>query len=179
MRNQNTHGKVSNPRRNILKWIWAGLGLVALYELCTIVFSFFRPKTQTPEKNEDKTTWVDAGPIDFFKPESVTTFVNGRFYLVQLKNGGILAMSSQCTHLGCSIPWNRELNKFICPCHASEFDITGKVLGAPAPRALDLYKVRITHDRVWVDTSTPIKRNSFSKGQLVFPENIHIEGKGS
>ena len=32
---------------------------------------------------------------------------------------------------------------FPCPCHASVFDMTGNVQGPPAPRALDLFPVRI------------------------------------
>lgn len=37
---------------------------------------------------------------------------------------GIVAV---CTHLGCVVPWNKAENKFICPCHGSQYDATGKV----------------------------------------------------
>src|SRR5690242_8348736 len=47
---------------------------------------------------------------------------------------GIYAVSSVCTHLGCSVAKSPE--GFACPCHGSRFDQSGKVVGGPAPRAL-------------------------------------------
>jgi Rieske Fe-S protein len=61
-------------------------------------------------------------------------------------------------------------NKFMCPCHASAFNITGNVISAPAPRPLDIYPVTIENDIVKVDTSKPIKRSEFSSDQVVYPE---------
>ena len=34
-------------------------------------------------------------------------------------------LNAVCTHLGCVVPWNKAENKFICPCHASQYDETG------------------------------------------------------
>jgi len=42
-----------------------------------------------------------------------------------LRNYGINAV---CTHLGCVVPWNASENKFMCPCHGSQYDETGKVV---------------------------------------------------
>lgn len=38
-----------------------------------------------------------------------------------------------CTHLGCVVPWNAAENKFICPCHGSQYDNQGRVVRGPAP----------------------------------------------
>ena len=77
-------------------------------------------------------------------------------------------MSRQCTHLGCTVPWDDEQKKFICPCHASAFDITGDVLSAPATRALDLFTVDIENNMVRVDTGKRIKRSQFRPEQVVY-----------
>ena len=58
-------------------------------------------------------------------------------------------------------------DRFVCPCHASTFDITGDVLSPPAPRPLDIFPVRIENDIVKVDTSGPVKRQGFSESQVV------------
>ena len=42
----------------------------------------------------------------------------------KIQDYGIVAV---CTHLGCVVPWNKAENKFICPCHGSQYDATGKV----------------------------------------------------
>ena len=52
------------------------------------------------------------------------------------KNGGFLAMSRTCTHLGCTVPWVEDEGRFVCPCHSSVFDINGDVVDPPAFQAL-------------------------------------------
>jgi cytochrome b6-f complex iron-sulfur subunit len=107
-----------------------------------------------------------------FVVDTVTAFKRGRFYLCRLEDGGFLALSRTCTHLGCTVPWVAEDKKFACPCHASSFDITGNVISAPASRALDIYRVMIENKVVKVDTSTMIKRSSFKPDQVVYPQKI-------
>ena len=51
--------------------------------------------------------------------------------------GGLHAVSAKCTHLGCAVHWNSAERSWDCPCHASRFDIEGKVLHGPAPEPLE------------------------------------------
>jgi len=105
--------------------------------------------------------------VDRFEPGSVTAFPEGRFYLTRLADGGFLALHRECTHLGCTVPWVAAEDRFVCPCHASSFDITGDVLSPPAPRPLDIFPVRIENAIVKVDISKIIKRQSFVSSQVV------------
>ena len=54
------------------------------------------------------------------------------------------AINAVCTHLGCVVPWNRAANKYMCPCHGSQYDDTGKVIRGPAPLSLALAHVEIS-----------------------------------
>jgi len=56
------------------------------------------------------------------------------------------AINAVCTHLGCVVPWNRAANKYMCPCHGSQYDSTGKVIRGPAPLSLALAHVVIGDD---------------------------------
>jgi cytochrome b6-f complex iron-sulfur subunit len=56
------------------------------------------------------------------------------------------AINAVCTHLGCVVPWNRAANKYMCPCHGSQYDATGKVVRGPAPLSLALAHVVNTGD---------------------------------
>ena len=156
-------------RRSFLTKLWIVLGFVALAEFIAVAVAFLRPGKSKALQDSDDTVIV-GGAVDKFLPNSVTAFVRGRFYLARLEDGGFLALSRKCTHLGCTLPWVEKENKFICPCHASTFDITGKVISAPAPRALDIYPVIIENSIVKVDTGKPIKRNEFSSEQVVYPK---------
>ncbi|MFW6359111.1 MAG: cytochrome b6-f complex iron-sulfur subunit [Chroococcales cyanobacterium] len=55
-------------------------------------------------------------------------------------------LNAVCTHLGCVVPWNASENKFICPCHGSQYDKTGKVVRGPAPLSLALVHADVTED---------------------------------
>jgi len=52
-------------------------------------------------------------------------------------------LNAVCTHLGCVVPWNAGENKFICPCHGSQYNSEGKVVRGPAPLSLALVHVEV------------------------------------
>jgi cytochrome b6-f complex iron-sulfur subunit len=153
-------------RRSFLKRAWAWIGTIAALEFAAITFNMFSPGKKRTVSNPAfiKT----AGLVDEIVPGTVLPFKNGQFYLVRYADGGFLALSLICTHLGCSINWNSEKDQFMCPCHASAFDNKGNVISPPAPRALDTYKVIIQDGEVKVDTSRKIRRKKFEKSDLVY-----------
>ena len=65
-------------------------------------------------------------------------------------------INAVCTHLGCVVPWNSGENKFICPCHGSQYDNTGKVVRGPAPLSLALVHANVQDDKIsftpWTET---------------------------
>ncbi len=154
-------------RRSFLNIFWVILGGVALVEFVAVAFAFLRPR-KLKARGEDTDSIIAAGAVERFAPNSVTAFVRGKFYLARLEDGGFLALSRTCTHLGCSVPWVEKEMKFACPCHGSAFDITGNVIEAPAPRALDIYPISIENKIVKVDTSTPIRRHTFHIDQVAY-----------
>jgi cytochrome b6-f complex iron-sulfur subunit len=151
------------PRRSFLRLAWLGVGAAALGEAAWIVASFLKPR---PKAVPNAGSLVVAGPMESFAPGSVTAFPAGRFYLVRLADGGFLALHRQCTHLGCSVPWDEASGRFACPCHASLFDLRGDVLAPPAPRPLDLFAIRIENGIVKVDVSAAIRRSAFDASQV-------------
>jgi len=157
-------------RRGFLNILWTALGLGALAEFLWLAFSFLWPAK--PGGESQANTVVRVGSLASFEPGTVTAFQKGEFYLVRLDDGGLIALSCKCTHLGCTVPWVEKEKKFLCPCHASAFDSTGNVISAPAPRALDIFPVSIENNIVKVDTGKRIKRNGFEPKQVVYPPKI-------
>ena len=154
---------MTTPRRNFLMWLWTGLGLAALGEFLWIGIGFLKPRARADATDD----LVVCGSVDDFEPGTVTAFPAGKFYLARLEDGGFLALHRECTHLGCTVPWNRAENRFVCPCHASTFDLAGRVSGPPAPRPLDLLQVRIENGIVKVDPSRRSRRSEFRVEQVV------------
>ena len=152
-------------RRGFLKLVgWAGLGTLAAGELTYASLRFIAPRTAAGEFGGVFT----VGAVDDFPPGSVTPYTEGRFFLVRLEDGGFLALYRSCTHLGCAVPWDAEKGRFVCPCHGSEFEADGAVINSPAPRPLDLFRVKIEGGQVMVDTGDKIRRDDASDTQAVF-----------
>jgi cytochrome b6-f complex iron-sulfur subunit len=66
-------------------------------------------------------------------------------------------INAVCTHLGCVVPWNASEDKFICPCHGSQYNAEGKVVRGPAPLSLALVHTTVDDsDKVvftqWTET---------------------------
>jgi cytochrome b6-f complex iron-sulfur subunit len=156
-------------RRSFLSRIWVLLGVVALAELIAGGISFF-VSGRKHETGNPGAKPIEAGKIADFLPGTVTLVQAGNCYISRLADGGMLAISRKCTHLGCAVPWIAERKQFECPCHASIFDNTGNVIQSPAPRALDLYPISFEHDTITIDISRPIRRKGFSADQLSLPE---------
>ncbi len=146
-------------RRGFLGKLWLLLGGILLAECVWVIITFLRPRKRRGGAEEETTLFI-AGPVERFAVRSVTPFPSGKFYLVRLADGGFLALSRKCTHLGCTVLWEEEEERFVCPCHASIFNIEGDVLSAPAPRALDRYAVRIDNEIVKVDAGSPMTTRS-------------------
>ena len=81
---------------------------------------------------------------------------------------GMYALSTVCTHLGCTPNWLEGEQKFKCPCHGSGFYWTGINFEGPAPRPLERYRILLAPDgQVYVDKE---KKFQQEKGQWADPE---------
>jgi Rieske Fe-S protein len=110
------------------------------------------------------TGWIDAGDISQLTPGTPLelTFQESRIdgwrpetekktaWVVKTSDNKVLAFGPQCTHLACAYHWEMSQNKFLCPCHGSEFAIDGKVLMGPAARPLDQYQTKIENNRLQI-----------------------------
>jgi len=155
---------VEPGRRRFFGWLWAMIGLAAVAEFCWVGVSFLLARKARSAKAAGARI-VTAGAVDAFSPDTVTAIPSGQFFLARLPDGGFLALSRTCTHLGCSIHWDAEKSRFQCPCHGSSFNLAGEVVSAPAPRPLDCYPVRIENGLVKVDVAAPRRRDRFEPDQ--------------
>jgi cytochrome b6-f complex iron-sulfur subunit len=154
-------------RREFFSKLWRILGLVALGELTIFTVGMLRPGRKSLKDNPASNIKV-AGSVEDFAVNSVTADRINKYFLVRSGDGGFLALSLTCSHLGCSVLWEESKNQFVCPCHSSAFDRLGNVVNSPAPRALDYYPVLIEAGKVKVDLSQKRKRKKFEKDQLTY-----------
>jgi len=94
-----------------------------------------------PESNPK----VKIGPPEAFARGSKTHLADLGLWIFRDDDGGIYAISSVCTHLGCIVQQQKD-GQFLCPCHGSVFTGDGKVAAGPAPGPLNWIEMSVAPD---------------------------------
>jgi Rieske Fe-S protein len=108
--------------------------------------------------------WVDFGKADKLTPDDFSMLS----YEFMVKDGwqdlpqrgfvwaksddkaGVKIFSSTCSHLACSVIWNKEKGMFLCPCHSGLFDPNGQPAGGPPKKPLTLLPNKIEEGKLMV-----------------------------
>ncbi len=69
----------------------------------------------------------------------IVNMMEEKFGVYRDPDGLLHIVGAQCTHLKCTIAWNRDEKSWDCPCHGSRFTYDGKVMNGPANFDLHTY----------------------------------------
>jgi glycine/D-amino acid oxidase-like deaminating enzyme/nitrite reductase/ring-hydroxylating ferredoxin subunit len=69
----------------------------------------------------------------------IVDLMGGKFGVYRDEKGLLNIVSAECTHLKCTLAWNRDELSWDCPCHGSRFTYEGKVINGPANSDLSAY----------------------------------------
>jgi cytochrome b6-f complex iron-sulfur subunit len=150
-------------------WLALTASLVGMV-LGTVRFLFPNVLSEPP-------TSFKAGDVSNFEENVVTDrFKDLNSWVVRARDDRgrdtIYALSTTCTHLGCTPNWLEAEKKFKCPCHGSGFKISGVNFEGPAPRPLERWAVRKTDDnQILVDKSKKFQKEL---GQWDDPESFIV-----
>ncbi|TFH66072.1 MAG: ubiquinol-cytochrome c reductase iron-sulfur subunit [Candidatus Zixiibacteriota bacterium] len=135
---------ISKQRRRFLYKMIGGVGALLGIALTWPIFRFLAPRDagDSSEKTVVLREKVDLGKAYFFQ------FRGKPAVVIQLTPGNFVALSAVCTHLGCIVAWQEQVEEFQCPCHGGRFSADGKVLGGPPPRPLEAYAVELKGDQL-------------------------------
>jgi Rieske Fe-S protein len=105
-----------------------------------------------PEAEIEKNVWIlKATPAVLEKvyqgKDMEFRDATGKTLWTNKKDVPYIVFSGKCPHLGCGFKWRKHKllgQVFLCPCHLSIYDASGKVLDGPAPRALDPLPIQVS-----------------------------------
>jgi cytochrome b6-f complex iron-sulfur subunit len=142
------------PRRRLLAWLSSvGLfGSAVLAALSNIIF--FKPRVTYGQP-----AVFQVGKPDEFPSGTRITREAERVCIVREGNR-VAAISTTCTHLGCSVSVSDT--GFACPCHGSRYDQDGNVTGGPAPKPLPWFQVTLApNGEIEVDKNAPVNPGTY------------------
>ncbi len=159
----------NSRRRFFLTAAWSGLAALFLGSTA-ILARFFFPRVlfEPPARFKvDKPSGFLPGTVDTrFKDEYGV-------WIVRDEENGLIALSTVCTHLGCTPNWIESRNKFKCPCHGSGYLRNGVNVEGPAPRPLDRYKMALGDDgHILIDKSVVYKSVPGDDPGELYPQSI-------
>ena len=149
------------PRRDFLSKIFIVLGLGLGYGLLAVEGLFFI----LPKRKKLPTLKIYAGRLHQFKIGTIKTVydLEGSEIMVKRDKTDLKAFSSVCPHLGCRVHWEKEKNRFFCPCHGGVFTTDGvAIAGPPKDAGQRLKEIPIEVDEVsqivYIEVRKPKRR---------------------
>jgi cytochrome b6-f complex iron-sulfur subunit len=151
--------KAPMPRRSFLSWMtlaWAAFTASMLAAL-TATGRFMFPNVlfePPPTFKAGFPNEIQVGQVDERFKQKFAVWLVRTAYDQYANASGIFALSTVCTHLGCTPNWLEAEQKFKCPCHGSGYYKTGVNFEGPTPRPLERYAISLADDgQILVDKS--------------------------
>lgn len=153
--------QVAMDRKGFLNWLTIGwlAFAAATGGFFTVMIRFLFPNVLFEPPQSFK-----IGYPEEFVPGNVDLRFKKKYNIWVVRNEvSIYALSTVCTHLGCTPNWLAAEQKFKCPCHGSGFRFSGMNFEGPAPRPLERFMIYLGGDgQIVVDKTKLFK---FEKGE--------------
>ena len=136
------------PRRRFLDaFLSTSVGSLAVAVFYPVV-RYLSP----PAIPEATSTRVLAGKVSELHEEGWKVFPFGSEagIIVETGPGQCRAFSATCTHLECTVQFDKDSKRIWCACHNGFYDMDGRNVAGPPPRPLTPYTVNIEGDDIFV-----------------------------
>ena len=135
-------------KRSFLKYVLSGGLLAFLASIFYPILAYLKPPVQA----EVEVKSVNAGKTGEIERESgkIVKFGSKPVILIRTPDDQYRAFGATCTHLDCTVQFNKDIGMIWCACHNGKYDLTGRNVAGPPPRPLDPYKVIIQGDEILI-----------------------------
>jgi len=151
--------KPTMPRRSFLSWMtvaWAAF-TASMLAAATATGRFMFPNVlfePPPTFKAGFPNEIQVGQVDERFKQKFAVWLVRTAYDEYANAAGIFALSTVCTHLGCTPNWLEAEQKYKCPCHGSGYYKNGVNFEGPTPRPLERFAISLADDgQILVDKS--------------------------
>ncbi len=122
------------------------LGCLLIVPVCLNIKAYGQGTSLTQDEAR-----IPIGTLTDYPAGTIKPFP--KFKLIVFSDAqGLYALSTQCTHMGCTVSFRHMRKIFTCSCHGSKFNQEGAVLRGPATTNLSWFFIGIDEQgRLYVD----------------------------
>ena len=125
-------------RRKLLSGLFGASLLAWLGTILYPIVRYLSPLQLT--SNADEAELNDAAKKDIAANGfAIVALGAARILVLRDSQGKLRATSAKCTHEGCTVQYKADESIIWCACHNGRYDLDGRVLSGPPPRALSVY----------------------------------------
>ena len=84
------------------------------------------------------------------KPLEISDPQGRKVLLMRKADGGIMAIRTVCSHLGCTVFYRPKTKMFECPCHQGVFDEEGNPVSGPPQTPLGRYPIEARNGKIFI-----------------------------
>jgi Rieske Fe-S protein len=135
-------------RRDFLNYIlsvgfmgWIG---AILYPLYSYLIPPKSPDVDVSNVSIGKASEIESNSSKMFK------IGNKPGILIKTKEGELKAFGATCTHLDCTVQFNKDENIIWCACHNGKYDLNGTNVSGPPPKPLTSFRIVVQKDEIFV-----------------------------
>jgi cytochrome b6-f complex iron-sulfur subunit len=146
----NSSQSISPTRRGFIR---SGIGIAGLIYIGAVAYPVYRYLMDPAEKAEAEASVKDIELPGLDKLPLGTAmmfrFAGKPGLLIHHEDGEWVAFSAVCTHLACTVEFQKAQKRIHCACHGGTYDMkTGKNIAGPPPRPLTKYNVEVLDGKV-------------------------------
>ena len=79
---------------------------------------------------------------------SVVLKIQGRDLLfIRESEESVRVLDPTCSHKKCTVEYNKDKQRIVCPCHSSNYTLEGKVLNGPAEKPLQVFEATLDEQK--------------------------------
>lgn len=163
----------SPSRRKLLNFLTGAVVATAASFAVYPAAKFFTPPKESGEGGsiiaKDKLGHIIPARQILTEPPGTRALIAGLAgeptYLTVTADGTLepVGIVNNCTHLGCTFPWNGVDEQFQCPCHGSRYSPDGSVVRGPANLPLKLVNVAVQGDYILISPWTELDPRTHQK----------------
>ena len=103
---------------------------------------------------------IPIGAPEDYPPGTIKPFAKYKI-IVFSDEQGLYAISSECTHMKCTLSFRKDEKIFACPCHGSKFTKEGSLLHGPAKKGLAWFFIGADDSgRIYVDKTVEVREGT-------------------